>query len=764
MLVVDDAHLLDESSADALVQAVTGRSIALVVTELEGRPLPDGLVKLCRDGFLMHLAVTGLSRSELDAASELVLGGPLALATSELLWRWSLGVPAVLVSILQRGRADGTFKRSGGRWWWAGDPRLLADVALDERTSRGDGDGDEAEIAVALDVVALAEPIDVEMIERIVGIDVLVELERRGLVLAKPAASGAVVACSTPLTGLRRRETMTSLRRRLASRRLLQVATAPESNAELVRVARWHVDGGVPADATLLRSASAVSRLTDPRLSSRIAEMNRRWNGGADALAGLVENHIETGDLAGAIEVLSEIRSMAASADDLRWLARAEYAVTMFGHKDAAAARAAISAARQWGAVDDWELASMEVQTYMLEGRAGMVGRLADRITAAAPSNPRAVLRAGLAGAFAALMAGRTAEAMARADELAPYAAQHAAVMPTMEGVLRAVSSFSSMWSGQFAPAPDADPKIARWPLAGAPTATFQWPLLAGMVAQVRGDHAAAVSFLQDAVVQQRSGKGVFHAEAVAALVVALCDAGSVGEAAAVVGQFPDRHLAVFAGIEPWARGVLACAQGDHRAGIALLRAAAQAAADAGADLIEARYLVELAARGSDVPVAGRLEALARSLDAPVMQAMCREALAIIRGDVAAMTTLSGEMAELGLSGRALAVARRARGIATATGDRGAARQAAATARHLRSPDTPAAGGPVVRAGDGSGIALSRRETEVAGLAGDGLTDREIAARLVLSVRTIESHLASVYRKLGITSRLALAGMFERVA
>jgi DNA-binding CsgD family transcriptional regulator len=41
----------------------------------------------------------------------------------------------------------------------------------------------------------------------------------------------------------------------------------------------------------------------------------------------------------------------------------------------------------------------------------------------------------------------------------------------------------------------------------------------------------------------------------------------------------------------------------------------------------------------------------------------------------------------------------------------------------------------------------------VAGLAAGGLSDREIAARLFVSVRTVESHLANAYRKLGIASR-----------
>jgi DNA-binding CsgD family transcriptional regulator len=52
---------------------------------------------------------------------------------------------------------------------------------------------------------------------------------------------------------------------------------------------------------------------------------------------------------------------------------------------------------------------------------------------------------------------------------------------------------------------------------------------------------------------------------------------------------------------------------------------------------------------------------------------------------------------------------------------------------------------------------LTAREREVADLAARGLSDRDIAARLHLSERTVQSHLYRSYRKLGVTSRDQLA-------
>jgi DNA-binding CsgD family transcriptional regulator len=51
---------------------------------------------------------------------------------------------------------------------------------------------------------------------------------------------------------------------------------------------------------------------------------------------------------------------------------------------------------------------------------------------------------------------------------------------------------------------------------------------------------------------------------------------------------------------------------------------------------------------------------------------------------------------------------------------------------------------------------LTRRETEVARLAATGISAKEIAQSLFVGERTVESHLASVYAKLGVDSKLQL--------
>jgi DNA-binding NarL/FixJ family response regulator len=52
---------------------------------------------------------------------------------------------------------------------------------------------------------------------------------------------------------------------------------------------------------------------------------------------------------------------------------------------------------------------------------------------------------------------------------------------------------------------------------------------------------------------------------------------------------------------------------------------------------------------------------------------------------------------------------------------------------------------------------LAKREADVARLVADGLTNKQIGARLFISERTVDSHVRSILNKLGFSSRAQVA-------
>ncbi len=59
---------------------------------------------------------------------------------------------------------------------------------------------------------------------------------------------------------------------------------------------------------------------------------------------------------------------------------------------------------------------------------------------------------------------------------------------------------------------------------------------------------------------------------------------------------------------------------------------------------------------------------------------------------------------------------------------------------------------------------LTEAQQQVARLAADGRTNRQIAEELFVTIKTVETHLAAVYRKLGIATRDELAAALGCVA
>jgi predicted ATPase/DNA-binding CsgD family transcriptional regulator len=84
---------------------------------------------------------------------------------------------------------------------------------------------------------------------------------------------------------------------------------------------------------------------------------------------------------------------------------------------------------------------------------------------------------------------------------------------------------------------------------------------------------------------------------------------------------------------------------------------------------------------------------------------------------------------------------------------RGAAGRGAASSRG------PAGRGAAGSAGAG-GNPLTKRELEIAGLVSEGLGNREIAERLVLSKRTVDAHIEHIFTKLGYSARAQVAVWF----
>ena len=97
----------------------------------------------------------------------------------------------------------------------------------------------------------------------------------------------------------------------------------------------------------------------------------------------------------------------------------------------------------------------------------------------------------------------------------------------------------------------------------------------------------------------------------------------------------------------------------------------------------------------------------------------------------------------------ALAMATAASALAKAVGSRTTLGMADAVRQRLAGPD--GSGDPLA--------ALTGREREIARLAATGSSTRDIAARLQLSPRTVDTHLSRVYHKLGVRSRAGLASL-----
>lgn len=167
LLVVDDAHHLDDATASLVVDMMSAGWASVLAA---GRPrpgLPQALNQLWYDGLAERVDLRPLTGDQVTEVVEHTLQGTVPASTVQSLGSASGGNPLLLNSLLSDAVADGTLVKRNGIWLLLGplpaDGPRLSDVVVKDLLRRTPEEQD------ALRVIALAEPVQRSLIEDVCG-------------------------------------------------------------------------------------------------------------------------------------------------------------------------------------------------------------------------------------------------------------------------------------------------------------------------------------------------------------------------------------------------------------------------------------------------------------------------------------------------------------------------------------------------------------------------------------------------------------------
>jgi DNA-binding CsgD family transcriptional regulator len=751
VLPVDDAHLLDPASAALLHQLVFARGVTAIVTARTGVTHPDALTSLWKDGLAHRVDLSPLPAAALAALLAAALAAPIEAATRERLCAAADGNPLLLRELVTAWVDAGSLRVEGGRWVATGElawsPRLeeLVDgriAALDGPTSR------------LMELVAFGEPLPLATLERVSDRTTMESAEDTGLIQLRATPTGTECRMAHPLyaEAIRRRVGVLH-RRRIQAELADLVAASGAPGYEVVRVARWRVDSGTATDPELLlRAARATWAASDHPLSERLCRAALELGAGVEATLLLAAGLNYTGRFAEAAALLAGT----AVPDDPQMrkelvLARGFTVGLGLGRPDEADALLAVASRTFDSREAVQDIAVLRGAVRMWQGRlAAAEARSAEVL--AEPASEALRAQALLVRARAALHAGQPERAVADAcsalstrsswQEVAPLAPMWLALTTAEARVLLADLD------GLSAAMDDAE-------RTEVPLAVTLVPWQRGIEALHRGQITAAVAQLRAACANEAP---MFDPARHAALAQAYALCGDVDAARAAIAtaearlaSSPLTNIALDL-VRPWvvaATGELSTAAA-HAQRVAesyddteLMEPAMRAwhhAVVLGAGPVAAQRLADVAVL-QEGEYAAICAAEARATDGSALDNVAarwrRHDFRIFAIDAAARAAQahrSAGRADLARASTAVAwaVARECDGLRSWSTHR------------IQAPD------------------LTSRELEIALLAADGLTSKQIAAQLVVSDRTVNNHLQTIYGKLGINSRTRLADILGR--
>lgn len=755
VLGVDDAHLLDAVSAAVVAQLAADRSVRLVVTVRSGLPVPDAITALWKDDLAARLDLAPLTPEQTHAVLETVLDGPVDPASGRRLHTISGGNVLWLRHLVEAERAAGRLDRGPSTW------RLLAppepSPALEDLVATRIGHLSDAERR-ALELLAFGEPIGLILLHRLAEPAAVEELSERGLVDLQVDGVRQELRLSHPLYGEVVRARTSPLRaRRLRGELAALLGTVGGRRAgDDLRRAVLGLGGDAPLDAaTLVRAAAQATALGDVHLAERLFRAAREAGGGFEASIGLAQT---LSWLMRPEEAEAELGAATeAAADDLE---RAHAAATRvfllhFVLERTEQARAVLEEATARAAASPAACAD-------LAGIAANIAAVANRFDEARDHAAAVFSRSDsppLARIWAAYATGIVRACSGTGPPVAEVVEEGiAATVGTANAALWQLNlGYTQVLDAAFrAEFDDARARIAWLRAQPGPVAVAFVALYESRVALEAGRPATAVRLLES-IVDQFPGSGGGWSRMIHTIVAeALAMLGDVDGARAALRRANETaHVGVrvFDPENELAHALVDAADGRLVEAIGRAGAAATAARSAGQFAVEV-VIRHTAVCFGDRSQRSRLHQLTEIVDGRRAPAALAHAVAMADRDADGLLAVSRvlEDAELEMyaaeaAAQAAVVARGSGRLADATR---AAERAAALAHRCEDARTPTLAASL------SPLPISDREREVIHHAARGLTNRQIAEQLHVSVRTVESHIYRACTRLGLRDRAAL--------
>lgn len=756
VLGVDDAQWLDPTSATLVLHLATTGAASIVATVRSGEPCPDAIVSLWKDADGQRLELGLLSDQETDTLIEEIAGGPVELGARRWVVQTSGGNALYVRELVLGALAGGALEQVSGLWRLPHRPPMSASLSeLVAARMAGLTDAQQR----ALELLALGEPLHLAEILDLAGSEPLAAVEARGLVAVDGPATDAAVRLSHPLYGEVIRAALPSLRAREIRLQLVATVQVHQSTKpeDTLRLARWLIDAGEPISTDLmLRAARAANLAGDPGFGAELAAQALRAGGSIEAALLLARAHIVRSRFADAAAVLSSAEDSIDTQEAALEYLEQQSEVLHWGLKRPSELRALLGRAAGWWPEPPWQQ-----RLEPLRLRVGSFERLGLNVSATtellSTTEIETDVRDQVEPVHVANLfySGRTTEALELAGRIRPE-------LP-LRNLSEAIAL--SLWSRVILETGERWSELNAWMTTALDDGVrLADPAAAGQAAySLACLHFSAGRYVDAGALLAEAEVRLERHDPVGLLPVA--NAMQVGVACftgnrAAIAPALERCHASLGGSSPLAHqqpyvvradAWAAHATGDPpRARQLLLDVAAQLSAS---PVHAARLTYEAMRAGASArQLAEPLENHHARCDARLVAAYADHAVARAADDGVSLLAVTDVMEEIGALRYATEAAAHAADAFAREGRADSARRAAARSRALNDRGQ---GGqlPAMTELDAAAVALTQREAQLVHMASDGLSNAEIADRLVVSIRTVESHLYRAMQKLGVRDR-----------